>query len=232
MKIISDFNDFYDRCQGYFDDNIKYDRHSKSEFTKNLSKEFNLIGADKSAQFKIPKFKFRGDYDLYPHFFLFCGELIPFIEYKEAYVPNEILCHRWKINFIYDKNFLLEKNILEKLMKYFSHYNKSLLKNYIKDVFDLNINKDRIIEFHRLVKSPIVHFYQDLTTDYVMEINPVLKDYNFVKYKDVFSTYQDIETFLSNEMVNQFDPSDVPEKYRFIQKGFDDKYSFRRNKSN
>jgi hypothetical protein len=63
--------------------------------------------------------------------------------------------------------------------------------------------------------------------EYSIEGSPELKPLGFVKVLDPFTIWQEIDVFLNNQLVHELDPGNVPEKYRYIQYGFDPKWSFR-----
>lgn len=63
--------------------------------------------------------------------------------------------------------------------------------------------------------------------EYSIEGNPELRLMNFMKVLDPYSCWQEIDTFLNNQLVNELDPGNVPEKERWIQHGFDATWSFR-----
>lgn len=60
-----------------------------------------------------------------------------------------------------------------------------------------------------------------------IECNPILKDLNFVKVLEPYTIWQEIDMFLQNQLVRELDPSVVPAEYRYTQRGFDEKWSFR-----
>lgn len=63
--------------------------------------------------------------------------------------------------------------------------------------------------------------------DYSIEANPYLRVIEFMKVLDPYTIWQEIDMFMNNQLANEADPGTVPDKYRWIQHGFDEKMSFR-----
>lgn len=59
-------------------------------------------------------------------------------------------------------------------------------------------------------------------------VNPVLGNFCFQKIKDSFSAFQEIEMFLTNDLVKQVDPAPLSDRDRAKAHGFD-KWSFRKD---
>jgi hypothetical protein len=62
---------------------------------------------------------------------------------------------------------------------------------------------------------------------YSIEANPYLRDIGFMRVLDPYTIWQEIDMFMNNQLANEADPGVVPDKYRWIQRGFDEKISFR-----
>lgn len=72
---------------------------------------------------------------------------------------------------------------------------------------------------------PVVRDWRSV--EYSIEGNPELKPLGFIKILDPYTIWQEIDMFLNNQLVHEADPGNVPDKYRYIQYGFDPKWSFR-----
>jgi hypothetical protein len=56
--------------------------------------------------------------------------------------------------------------------------------------------------------------------------NPILKDWKFYKVKDPATAFQDIQMYLTNQLVKEKEVDEIADKYRIAQHGYD-KFSFR-----
>jgi len=63
--------------------------------------------------------------------------------------------------------------------------------------------------------------------EYSIEGNPELKPLGFIRVLDPYTIWQEIDMFINNQLVHEADPSTVPDKYRWSQYGFDERWSFR-----
>lgn len=67
----------------------------------------------------------------------------------------------------------------------------------------------------------------------VLELYPLLRDYQFEKVVDPFTAYQEISSYHFNNLVtNNDNHDDIPDKYKIAKKGFDEVYGFRTRKHN
>lgn len=67
----------------------------------------------------------------------------------------------------------------------------------------------------------------------VLELYPLLRDYQFEKVVDPFTAYQEISSYYFNNLVtNNDNHDDIPDKYKIAKKGFDEVYGFRTRKHN
>jgi hypothetical protein len=70
--------------------------------------------------------------------------------------------------------------------------------------------------------------WNDKTT---ITYNDCLKDVEFYRVFDPYSAYQEIEMFLNNLAIPQKDMPKIPDRENILSHGFDDKLSFRKEKS-
>jgi len=61
-------------------------------------------------------------------------------------------------------------------------------------------------------------------------LNPLLKDFKFFKFKDAFSTYQELDQFLSRITIPEEKHPQVSDSVRLEKHGFDKRYGFRKRK--
>ena len=62
-------------------------------------------------------------------------------------------------------------------------------------------------------------------------LNPNLKDLHFHKYKDSYSTFQDIQSYLSGILgIAQHPTLELSDRSKILKAGFDPKTSFRKGK--
>ena len=110
-------------------------------------------------------------------------------------------------------------------------------RNLVDDVnYVLNYNA---MELFRTLKTPVFIYdsYYNRTGvsnrwnrkwDSRFIINPILKDYEFYKIFDTFTTFQEIQMFMSGVLgMGEKEIVEVEDKYKIAQHGFD-KWSFRK----
>ena len=78
-------------------------------------------------------------------------------------------------------------------------------------------------------KTPILTVTRERYGKFILTMNPILRDLNFQKQHDQFWTFQELERFLFNDMVEPKDPTiNISDKIKAESHGFTDKYSFRK----
>ena len=211
MLIISKFHDYYDSSIGYggIDKTIIYKREQNiieypksrrggkdDKYTKLYNQYFKFFD-DNDLIFDDREFIDR-QYRYYKIVLLICGKIYCCIQ----------LTHKEKNIFLYDydevinsiKNEFGEK-VYQNFINYKSYYSYSKHPD-IKAFFDipntLNISELKIIEYHRLLNSPIIQYWSPFSPQII--INPKLKDIQFYKKIDAFQMFQNIEMFISGVM--------------------------------
>lgn len=173
----------------------------------------------------------------------FCGMLFPFIQVEEI---SKNCCNS-KISCYYDVESVFSefqgiKNAKEKSWNGISTL-KRVIEQWLKageecDGWGHNrysIYRDNFLK-ELFLKEHIVYFVirasKGTYKGNKIEIYPILKDLMFFKKFDAFTTYQMIEMFLSNQLI-QHDNRKViiPDKLKAQSKGFD-KWSFRKMPEN
>jgi hypothetical protein len=234
MLITSNFHDYYDNCIGYggVDKTTVYIRKNKG---LNISKH----KLNKFSKFFTP-FRFFDDLiknisinhvyywrsnnqiNINKIIILFCGKLYPIISVSLTQPYKNRLFFNSEEVFKFLKQKLSKKRYNNLLEGY--SFNRSFSKG-IKDYFNINLPKEKIIDYHLEYDSPIILF-KSSRNNYKIEFNPCLKDYEFYKFIDSFQTFQTLEMFLSNIMVKEKEIIMLDDKTRKLKHGFD-KTSFR-----
>jgi hypothetical protein len=148
-----------------------------------------------------------------------CGKFIPVYEFKEKFFIDE-----QKISDYYN-------SIIKKGKPYYkptSVYAKGFFNILpLKEWLNVYNNKERLIKIHLSLQSPIFLIYKE-HNDFLIEINPFLKKRKMHNCFNAWSLYQEMEQFLSNEMVQCNNPpveiSDVDKRDKHGM----DKWSFKK----
>lgn len=239
-----DFYDFYSRDRKISDINYKWNRIPNNLInTNSLPSCFSYDIYDKK--------KFR-TYTVVGFMIHFCGRLIPVLfvsktndfynrefYYKYEDIPEEIT------SFTSVENY---SNLDKKIRDLFSISNHPWI-NIASN--GSNLSKISLDDLHRKFKSPVfinggliscydyinketeitnAYIYGRINSYSVVTINPQLWRFNFIKCMDPFSTFIELEQYISNQLVDK-DNKDIKisDKLKAESKGFD-KWSFRKMK--
>jgi hypothetical protein len=202
VRIISKERDFYDRA-GIIDRSICFVRETREEF-------FDI---------KEPKDRISNE-----GLIGFCGKFYPYIHIKVDSYEEKFKIIPEQHYFFYSYESYRESEFWEnKKRRYrWSFGNREAdYKNYFTQW------KDDDEPFLQL-NTPI---FRVKSWSYAYQkgkvvVNPILLDYQFGKIKDAQTAFQDIQMYLTNQLVRTKDPDAVEDKYRITQHGFD-KQSFR-----
>jgi len=230
MKIISKFKDYYDVGASYGIDTTRiFIREEK--IIENVDfkiSEFNVIGfcGKLYPYISVAEKRFESNEWLFdPKYYTLYGEdSINFrfqgfnkktgelCDFKRAPIKEgfdyKIVPYEKKIKFYYRYNFFTHKELYEELIK-----NKKINNLFID------------------YKTPIFNITKNSKNNTILIICPCLKDVAFFKIKDPVTAFQEIEQFISNQLVSDTQVI-VPvgnDKVIAESKGFD-KYSFRKDK--
>lgn len=217
MLISSKFHDYYDTAMTYgIDKECIYNRNTEEkDFKIKLPYRIHDIYVDKNTKA-----------DIEPLIIGFCGKIYPCI--KISYTAFIGLPLNYTDEFIFDletarkrlrelgidltrKNFWYE-NYLDSAKGLDNFYNKSY--SFLEPAFRESNTPVFLIK----IKSAFqVRFI----------VNPVLKDYKFMKVVDPYSAFQQIYQYLAGVLGNkEVDIVKISDKDMLQQKGFD-KYSFK-----
>lgn len=242
MLIISKHKDYYDSAVGMgIDKTIVYNRDEKSielesGFWAYRDKNPKIV-TDIMDAFYLYTETFTGiKRDIGFQVISFCGKIhIGFVfsnllgsddDGKENGEDHEVV--------FYGKDDVIEA-YKKAIYKHSNHYWGRSNLNYKANLSALNNAWDKIAgidttETHREYDTPVFvvkcrdHFYNPK-----MILNPILKQYDFVKLYDPYTTFQEIQMYLSGVLASGDDVAETKmnEKQKVNQHGFDDKYGFR-----
>lgn len=223
--------DYYDGVVGTtgIDKTIVYNREFlEIEDQQSFPKEFISRGYnDKNPMVHLNKFGMYKNtkYHAYSTFIVgFCGNLYIGwkLFFKDSNTSNAEVFHHITYDFDYVLNYVKKerwKTDLINNVKYTHNYDAmNIFRKYKTPVFiyDTNVYDDDSDDYRNWRK---IKFF----------VNPLLKDYEFYKVFDSFTTLQEIQMFLSEILVEEKEVIKIADKYKIEQHGFD-KYSFRKDK--
>lgn len=229
MKIVSDFQDFYDCMQGMgIDKKIHYERMTDIKF--NI-----LVPSDHFPDSGIKFLNYRSVYisgkwernkSVVKSFLLLAGKSYPFV-YLES---NETYYWTYKDfeNYYLEKyDYTIEEINNSKNTNSSMSSEKQSIKDYLRQTkrhFDNVLPKNKIVEAHRLLSSPIILMNHVCTTDerYVT-INPCLKDIGFSKVLQPHEVFQDLSMFIGAELNPEKETVEISDKDKVVGHGFDNK---------
>jgi len=164
----------------------------------------------------------------------FCGKCYPYIEYqssKVAYDHNNLISY--PVHYCYSKTELDEViskegskdeiDIYFAKKKSFRHWHRTTADKIEKFFNETTFNEKTIIDELCRLGVPCLKWIGGSTT-----LNPKLKDMQFYKVKDAFTTFQDLSMFISGVMGGQAPPMvPISDQIRKEKHGFDE-WSFRK----
>lgn len=249
MRIVSKFHDFYDSVMAMdTDKKTIYYREEKEiiinsdQLNQNGVTDKYPIHSDKIVIYEAKKIRnlFKTQTDFQIHILGFCGELLPILEH-DYYVqhPSNPSC---SINEF--KYYIGIDNITNFLETEYKDYTLLWDRNYktpSNKVFsimeELNKNK-KLMNIFIEQNVPSFLYYCNGHYDHVNRVqtgkiilNPCLKRYQFQSYLDPYQTYQKIQQYMENILVQDKMPmKPISDELKRDSKGFD-KHSFRKDPS-
>jgi len=213
MRIYSKFKDYYDITESLgFDSSITLIRKQKI-LTDNIKIE-DFIYWSSYCSFEVESLSISGIIG-------FCGKIYP------MFMDDEIQANKIE----YDFNNKI-KTIESRFPK---HITKKQIRNWNKKIkhklnrWNTIINSDANLLF---LKYQVPYFFIDLTkhTDNLV-LYPILSQYNFMSVINAYETHQQIEQYMTNELVtNNNVNSERTDECIAKSNGFN-RYSFRNNKT-
>lgn len=213
MILHSDFRDYYDSAIGFgVDEKIHYNRFQKA----------HQIDLRSSTDFpRDARIGILG----------FCGSLYPFVcverydKIRDCDLDDDYDGKVVEIFYAFNPHELSE--YVEKWYDFvqgpYDHHREKGLRKFF---LDWSRNADEI--FLDLKVPTWIAFFLKAAPNGIL--NPSLKEVGFERLKDPFSAFQEISMYLANILVEQKDITEVEDRYRIEQHGFDLKKSFRNTK--
>jgi hypothetical protein len=230
MKLITKTHDYYDGVIGSTasDKTFVFTRERK-EFLLPLRNEVRILWEEHKD--------LKNEYLFEGGIIGFCGGLYPYIKVTETGLSPYSLNN---IEYYYNIDTLLRDYPgIAKIKK--STWSTRISLERMKDWFDVGKVTSGWSNFYEASKDPllkslflkhrIAYFViqgKRLNKELTIESYPVLREFKFFRVFDSFSTFQEIEHYLTNELVRP-DKVDIiiPDKLKAQSKGFD-KWSFRK----
>ena len=145
------------------------------------------------------------------------GRLSLIFETKNNYYDNIFFFYNTKpaikkINELIKKDNKDKNRVLEKTNKWFYINDEGVNKEYSKSIYQHMVNN----------KIPLAAYADDR-----LVVNPLLKNIGFMAMLDPFTVYQELSTFIDNELRETMELVVPEDKHRIVSHGFDIKKSFR-----
>lgn len=228
MRIISDFKDYYDSVQSLGQDrSLIYYRKTKEDSV--FPGIFPWTGGNR--YFQLSSF-------IYDCFIIgFCGKIYPLLKiesnwrYKPKISYNVTICCNLEDVDCLVKNHYREKQIegyFAKKNLYRKNWSLCCNRQIFKTFFDKCEEKKE--SYKEYFSEHPVFVVKDRDRHRYIEYNACLKDFNFVRQVDVFTAYQQIQMHISNIAVPQKPIPEISNNDMIEAKGFDLKFSFRKDK--
>ncbi len=234
MHIVSNFKDYYDSASwGPADPKRVYVRKTEEirEFPDKIWKKL------RDERPEIPGKNIISEDQLSTGFVLFCGQIFPYwiVGIKQHYSIKALvkaLSTYKKDEFDTYEEATSRKRLAKKLgtqtLKNQWWSDNPVLTEENLATYTEN-QRDRVRDYMISHNTPVIHMYRS-GCDLEIEKNPRLYLLNFQSIMDPATAFQEIEMFISNDLVLQRDPEvRVSDEIRAGSHGFD-KFSFRREK--
>ncbi len=215
MRIISDFKDYYDCVQ-------------RQVFDKETIYFRKTIEIGKKRRIKYYTLSFDIDYG----YVGFCGKIYMFCQVNLQGQPPKYFYSVEKVHEYMEKN--LDKENLERYNGINTRYWKysvprhKVFKTFIEDKSNLEGNRLREL----FIKHNCPIFINDNSGRHLV-INPNLSDYNFQTVFDAYRAFQEVFMYVGGVLSGHNKPIPTVSDVDMIEaKGFDKRYSFRKDKSN
>jgi len=208
MLIIDSRHDYYDSATTIVDKSIVYQR-TKKELQIKVKSNFPYL---------------KRSYAIAPFVIGFCGKLYygfeDSIEKKIMYNIESLYQHLENQKYDMDKFNRNEQDF----------WGIQFSKKNCEKFFNAEIPFPELEELFLKHKVPIF-YWTNLKLDHNCILNPILKDYNFQKVIDPYTAMQEIQMYVSNDLVETQDKmAKVSDKSKIVKAGFDLKTSFRNTK--
>lgn len=240
MKIISKFHDYYDTALGHgFDPHVIYERKtSVLTYVEKIEKKLDDFKPWRSQSTRQWPNQDKGIY--YTAWcLLFCGKPYHFYLVRppadKGATRNRFYCY--SPDTVADaiagckrESALYETKQKKGSWRAWRHMNE-LYRENVEERFAESLPHAEIEDLHRSLRSPVLLIQtrrnENKWVDKIIVRNPILKDINFFKVKDSYTTFQEISMYMGGvlgrpEMVHAPIPNDIKRDMA----GFD-KHSFK-----
>ncbi len=241
MKILSDFQDYYDSALGVagVDTEVVFRR-----FTKRLEPNTDAIQGwfeTLSGGGRTPFWEWRNYSPLWhyrpeAHPFAVVQEFIIFfcgkIHYGIEVSPSGLSTPNPARNLIFFDDAIggFIENYLNIALEEYAHSVRYFGEQPYNAFLEIRLRMARlesssvIQSLHVAYNAPIlVHVFPD-----TLLINPSLKQYHFMRLYDTYTAFQELAMFVGGVLAGNENPLlEVSERDKLLQHGFDDKWSFR-----
>lgn len=229
MLIISPFSDYYDGvASSGIDTTIRYHRETstiKAQTTFYINHLPNsLMGQDFDAILA----NYRQDFDRSAleksscefQILGFCGiHIVTARVGKLHYFGEDILNCDWSTKKNYQKS-TVRQTVTDLINQFHGKQDNTLFQQFKTPLFLVPV----ISSEHRTPQK-----LETLQAPF--KLNPNLKDLQFQKYKDAYSTFQDLQSYISGILgITTPDTIELSDRSKIIKAGFDPKISFRKGK--
>ena len=231
MKLISKFHDYYDSVLSMGrDDTIVYIRHTeKIELDKTLTDEVKELFDNIPSRTYSPEIGC-----FFPVFFCFCGKI--YLAYRfQISMDNYTKSVDLMLYSVKDMEDVIEKYEMtgwdrteRRWDKVSFYYKRKFLKENVEEAFK-KYSGETVTNFNITYKTPVIVIeHPDRHAGFNFVLNPVLREYDFMRLFDPYTAFQEISMYLGGVLGNVEPPMlEVDEKTKISQHGYD-KWSFRR----
>ncbi len=205
MKIVSQFNDYYDGvASSLFDKETLYIRKVAEELTGNkfeLDRKNRYISYPDSATYMI---------------LFFCGKTYPIVR-----IFREISFSKKEVTYCYNYKAFEEAFASIKKQNTYYHHIYDFTYKFFEDYKNNNVNL--------VLNSPIVLTKINDDNREVYVKNAKLSDIDFFKVMDSYTCFQEIYMCMNSVYKAEKPVVEIEDKYKIQQHGFDVKASFRKS---
>lgn len=241
MKISSDFNDFYDLIQGEGQDqSIIYNRYKKISIEQDTPfSGFHWLGRGTLDEL----------IDIHSYVIGFCGSIYPLLELSVWTGSNRISAYCYNLH---DVETFVKKHKSKEYNDWcvVGHKNNGHRRNHWPWYFRRSGFESFFNNCEKYKNSSVVQkFFKDHTDpifvitdqpseikkrwhsniEYKISYNCSLKDLEFYRIFDSYRAFQEINMWINNQAVPMKPIPQMTDEIKLESKGFDKKYSFRKD---
>jgi hypothetical protein len=230
MLIISPFSDYYDGvASSGVDTTIRYHRQTSILITNTpfyidhlpntlMGRDFDVILANYRSSDRGQSALEKSSCEL--NILGFCGIYIVTARVGQLYYFGEdILNCDWSRKKSYRKT-TVHQSVTNLIHQFHGQQDNTLFQQFKTPLFHVPLSSSEHCTPQRLE-----------TLQATFTLNPNLKDLQFQKYKDAYSTFQDLQSYISGILgITTPETIELSDRSKIIKAGFDPKISFRKGK--